>query len=126
MSTSVRPGMRFGDLTPVEVRGLAALVRRVIAADARFTPEEKARVDRLSNDLGAGAALWSAIAESATRDQSDDAIRAAMSAVSREGARELLIQAAHAVQDGHTDVTGLVAGLRAVWSEAPDGGPYRS
>jgi hypothetical protein len=118
------------DLLPHELAALAGLVRVLVRADGRFTPQESAAIDRIAAADGATDLLWQAISTSAQKAQTDDQIAEAVASVKRLEAQIRIVAlldelaAADGVQPAET---ALLTDIRRRWQPRESGGgPYRA
>lgn len=109
--------MHLNELTDDERLALSGLLRFIIAADGRFSPEEAATLGRRSAELG-GAEVYRLLADAQRVFADEDSVRIAAKAVTRENVRafmyQLLAELAHA--DGMSaEESSLLGWLRVTW-----------
>ncbi len=89
--------MTLSDLTEDEKLVLGALVRLIIRADGRFTPEEEQRIQDVGADIGGAEALWRVISDSAQRYTEERSIEGALPGVTRAEARDFIYDVVYSV-----------------------------
>ena len=84
--------MELKDLDDNETLALAALLKFVVLADGRVTPEEQEEIDMLVEELGEDR-YRRAIDQVATRFSDEDALKKFLGTIKRQEARELIFGA---------------------------------
>jgi uncharacterized tellurite resistance protein B-like protein len=108
----------LADLTRDEQLALGGLIRQMIRADGVFSAEEEERVDAIGEELGSKDLIWRMISDSAQAFKDDAEVRRAAAAISRVGARELVLGVLTSVAIADTvspGEMGLLDALRAAW-----------
>jgi hypothetical protein len=111
--------MKLTDLEKHERNAFGGLVRLMLRADGDFTEAEEARVNEIGESLGGAALVWRAISDSAQAFPHDDQIRGSVKAVTRPGARALILDALSRISasDGvDASERELTAWLEREWS----------
>lgn len=117
------------DLQPHELAALAALIRVLVRADGRFTPQESAAIARIAAAENATALLWTAISTSAQQAQTDAHIHEAIASVQRPQARSRILSILDdlAIADGIQPANfAVLAEIRTRWPLPAESGPYRA
>lgn len=112
--------MRFQELSRPERLALAALTRAIIRLDRSYSREESKRLHAVAEELGDPEAFWDAFEEVEKTVSTDDQRRALAAAVTREGARELILDVLTSLAVAETMSRAeeeMIAEVRRVWGE---------
>ncbi len=81
--------MKLSEMTDLDKRALATLVRVIVRVDGKLSPEEAAALERAAENLGADE-FWQLLDESGHHDLTEDVIKAEARAVEGQEARQTI------------------------------------